>query len=313
MSIIEIKELNKSFGKQQVLKNVSLTIEEGEIMGLVGPNGAGKSTLINILLGLLKQDSGEVTLFGKSMTEHELAIKAQVGFVPQELALFEEATCYSNLLYFATLYNLYGKERAAACEEALELAGLLEERKKKVKLLSGGMKRRLNLVCATMHKPRILILDEPTVGIDPQSRNFIFEYLLRINRDEQCTLLYTTHYMEEIERLCDRLFILDKGEEVAFGDQASVRALVGGGQQVSVNLGIVPSAHLLEQITVLPGVLDLKVEDTYLSIQIAPQLFSLHALIQILESDNVNPLSIANEEISLEEVFLKLTGKELRA
>lgn len=312
MSYIAIDEITKHFDQKTVLKNVSFDVRKGEIMGLIGPNGAGKTTLINIILGLLQPDAGSITIDGLSMAKDEATIKQMIGYIPQEIALIDDSSCWNNLLYFATLYNLKGSERKARCEMALELTGLTEEKGKKVSKLSGGMKRRLNIACATMHDPSILILDEPTVGIDPQSRNYIFEYLLHLNRDKNCTILYTSHYMEEVDRLCDRLFILDEGQEVAFGDKESVRGLVESGRQIEFVTEQALAKDVTQLIAALPGVKDLSTRDNVLLIETLPALFSLGQAIRVLEDNNVTLLSVDSKQISLEQVFLELTGKELR-
>ncbi len=312
MSYIAIDEITKHFDQKTVLKNVSFDVRKGEIMGLIGPNGAGKTTLINIILGLLQPDAGSITIDGLSMAKDEATIKQMIGYIPQEIALIDDSSCWNNLLYFATLYNLKGSERKARCEMALELTGLTEEKGKKVSKLSGGMKRRLNIACATMHDPSILILDEPTVGIDPQSRNYIFEYLLHLNRDKTCTILYTSHYMEEVDRLCDRLFILDEGQEVAFGDKESVRGLVESGRQIEFVTEQALAKDVTQLIAALPGVKDLSTRDNVLLIETLPALFSLGQAIRVLEDNNVTLLSVDSKQISLEQVFLELTGKELR-
>lgn len=312
MSYIKIDEVSKRFDEKTVLQNVSFDIHKGEILGLIGPNGAGKTTLINILLGLLQADKGEVSFSGKRIEDDELAIKAKIGFIPQEIALIDDTSCWHNLLYFATLYNLRGKARTKACEDALQLIGLEAEKNKKVSKLSGGMKRRLNIACATMHKPELLILDEPTVGIDPQSRNYIFEYLLHLNREEQCTILYTSHYMEEVDRLCDRIFILDEGKEVAYGEKENIRALVESGRQVEFINETNLSDETIEEIKAIDGVKDARQKDNTLTLEISPTIFSLNKVIRLLEDRHINLLQVSYKQISLEQVFLELTGKELR-
>lgn len=312
MTYVEIKELSKRFDERTVLENVSFEIRKGEILGLIGPNGAGKTTLINILLGLLRPDKGTVSFDGQQMDEAEMAIKTKIGFIPQEIALIDDTSCWNNLLYFASLYNLSGKKRQEACSAALALIGLEAEKNKKVSKLSGGMKRRLNIACATMHKPEMLILDEPTVGIDPQSRNYIFEYLLDMNRNHDCTILYTSHYMEEVDRLCDRIFILDEGREVAYGDKDSIRALVESGRQVEFITEMDLDDRSLAALAAIEGVKDAKREHTSVTLEISPTLFSLNRAIRVLEEQSVNLLQVSYKQISLEQVFLELTGKDLR-
>lgn len=312
MNYVEIDRISKSFDRKAVLENISFEIRKGEIMGLIGPNGAGKTTLINIMLGILEAQTGQILYNGKQLKEDELNIKRKIGYIPQELALMEDTSCWNNLLYFATLYDLKGNERKEACTKALELANLVEEKNKKVKKLSGGMKRRLNIACGTMHKPELLILDEPTVGVDPQSRNFIFEHLLKLNREEDTTILYTSHYMEEVERLCDRIFILDEGQQVAFGDKDSIRALVEVGRQVNFTLDSMVNDTVIEELKALDGVQNIEHREHIIKMEIRPTEFTLNKAIRILEENELNLLSVDYNQISLEQVFLELTGKELR-
>lgn len=312
MIYVEIKELSKRFDERTVLENVSFEIRKGEILGLIGPNGAGKTTLINILLGLLRPDKGTVSFDGQQMDEAEMEIKSKIGFIPQEIALIDDTSCWNNLLYFASLYNLSGKNRQEACSAALALIGLEAEKNKKVSKLSGGMKRRLNIACATMHKPEMLILDEPTVGIDPQSRNYIFEYLLDLNRHHGCTILYTSHYMEEVDRLCDRIFILDEGREIAYGDKDSIRALVESGRQVEFITEMDLDDHSLAALAAIEGVKEVQREQNVLTLEISPTIFSLNRAIRVLEEESVTLLQVSYKQISLEQVFLELTGKDLR-
>lgn len=335
MAFVEIKSLSKRFQDKQVLDQISFSIEKGEFMGLVGPNGAGKTTLINLMMGLLPADEGEVLLDGHSMAHNDLALKQRIAYVPQELALYKDASCWENLLYFATLYNLFGQERKEKAEKALEVVGLTAERNSKVKKLSGGMARRLNLACAIMHDPEFLILDEPTVGIDAQSRNFIFEYLEAINA-QGVTILYTSHYMEEIEKLCDRVFIIDKGQEIACGTQDQIRGLVADTRKIDFVFASPLSPEKLASLSAFPGVKNLSVgakkegkaqlnlpeasraqaagpeAADHLQLEIVADAFSLNAFLQALEQDT-EILSIDYRRVSLEEVFLALTGRELRA
>ena len=215
MSIIKVENITKRFKDKLVLDNISFDIEEGEIFGLIGPNGAGKSTLINIITNLMMADSGNVFVEGKNLLEDTIYIKSIIGLVPQELAIIEQLTPYDNLEYFGYLYGLSGKLLKDRINEALEFAGLVDVKKKKISKLSGGMKRRLNLAIAILNHPKILILDEPTVGVDPQSRNHIFDFLRKLSNENNTTIIYTSHYMEEVEHLCSKIFIIDEGNEIA--------------------------------------------------------------------------------------------------
>ena len=232
MSLIEVKNITKRFDENIVLDNISLSIDEGDIFGLIGPNGAGKSTLIKIMTGLWDSNGGDVIIDGYNIKEEPLRVKEQIGLVPQEIALYESISAYDNLEFFGYLYGLKGKQLKARIDEALELVGLEGKRKEKVQKFSGGMKRRLNIACAILHHPRILIMDEPTVGIDPQSRNHIFEFTKRINRENKTTVIYTSHYMEEVEMLCNNIFIIDLGQEVAYGSKKSIKSMISNNDRI---------------------------------------------------------------------------------
>ena len=214
--IIEVKNLQKSYKNNKALNGLNFDLYKGEILGILGPNGAGKSTTINILSTILKKDGGEILYFGKQIEKNEKEIKSKLGIVPQDLAIFEDVSAYKNITFFASLYGLKGKELEDMANYALKFAGLEERKNDKPKTYSGGMKRRLNIACSIAHKPEILILDEPTVGIDPQSRNHILEDLKRL-KNEGTTIIYTTHYMEEIEQIADRVIIVDKGKKIEEG------------------------------------------------------------------------------------------------
>lgn len=217
MKILEVNGLKKTYGEKVAVKDVSFYVLEGEILGFLGPNGAGKSTTINILSTTLKKDNGEIKFKGNDIYKNEKEYKKSLGIVPQRLALFDNLSAYENVKYFASFYGLKGSLLKERVLEALEMVGLKEKKDETPKTYSGGMKRRLNIACALAHKPEILILDEPTVGIDPQSRNHILESIKKL-RDEGTTVIYTTHYMEEVESICDRVVIVDLGEVIEDGE-----------------------------------------------------------------------------------------------
>lgn len=311
MSNISVKNVTKRFNDKLVLDNISFDIREGDIFGLIGPNGAGKSTLINIMTGLLKANSGEVEIGGHSITKDPIGAKELIGLVPQELAIIEQLSAYDNLEYFGAFYGLGGKLLKDRINEALELTGLTDRKKEPVKKFSGGMKRRLNLSIAIMHRPRILIMDEPTVGVDPQSRNCIFEYVKNINRENGTTVLYTSHYMEEVESLCNNIFILDLGQEIASGSKASIKSMAGVSGKVRLQLDIV-TEELILKIKGLKGVRDLFISDGVITIFVDESSFMLEELILLTTRENRKIKNLNLEEASLEEVFLSLTGKKLR-
>ena len=309
--MIEIKDVTKSYGRHKVLQNVSFEIMEGELFGLLGPNGAGKSTLIDILTGIQSMDSGEIFINGKSIKTDKVEIRKQLGLVPQDIALLEELNAFDNLEYFGGLYGLAGQELKSQIEKLLEVAGLTDKKKEKVKNYSGGMKRRLNIAVAMLHNPSILILDEPTVGVDAQSRQHIFDYIQSL-AEQGTTILYTSHYMEEIETLCKRVFILDLGEEVAYGTKEEVKKLVGHTQTVSLTLDRVPAGFDEVLKNSENGIQFVTVNGQDITLTIDQTIFSMMKLIEQVEQAQLVIKSVNVKETTLEEAFLQLTGKTLR-
>ena len=309
--MIEIKDVTKSYGRQKVLQNVSFEIMEGELFGLLGPNGAGKSTLIDILTGIQSMDSGDIFINGKSIKTDKVEIRKHLGLVPQDIALLEELNAVDNLEYFGGLYGLAGQELKSQIEKLLEVAGLTDKKKEKVKNYSGGMKRRLNIAVAMLHNPSILILDEPTVGVDAQSRQHIFDYIQSL-AEQGTTILYTSHYMEEIETLCKRVFILDLGEEVAYGTKEEVKKLVGHTQTVSLTLDRVPAGFDEVLKNSENGIQFVTVDGQDISLTIDQTIFSMMKLIEQVEQAQLVIKSVNVKETTLEEAFLQLTGKTLR-
>ena len=309
--MIEIKDVTKSYGRQKVLQNVSFEIMEGELFGLLGPNGAGKSTLIDILTGIQSMDSGEIFINGKSIKTDKVEIRKHLGLVPQDIALLEELNAVDNLEYFGGLYGLAGTELKSQIEKLLEVAGLTDKKKEKVKNYSGGMKRRLNIAVAMLHNPSILILDEPTVGVDAQSRQHIFDYIQSL-AEQGTTILYTSHYMEEIEALCKRVFILDLGEEVAYGTKEEVKKLVGHTQTVALTLDRVPAGFDEVLKNSENGIQFVTVDGQDMELTIDQTIFSMMKLIEQVEQAQLVIKSVNVKETTLEEAFLQLTGKTLR-
>ncbi|MDY6228903.1 MULTISPECIES: ABC transporter ATP-binding protein [unclassified Clostridium] len=310
MSIIEVKNVTKRFNDKLVLDNVSYEVEKGEIFGFIGPNGAGKSTLINIMTSLLVPDSGSIKICGYDILKEPIKAKECIGYVPQDISLMEELTAYDNLEFFGALYGLKGKELKMRIREALEVTGLVEKKKEKVKKFSGGMKRRLNIAAAIMHHPKVLIMDEPTVGVDPQSRNHIFNFTKNICKEWGTTVIYTSHYMEEVEELCKRVFIIDLGKEIAYGSEEEIKASVFPNNKVIIEAkGL--SAEVIIKIEKLEGVLNLKEKEDSITLTIDSN-FKLHTVLTIMEEYEVNIKKISYEESKLEDVFLSLTGKTLR-
>ncbi|WBW97066.1 ABC transporter ATP-binding protein [Oceanirhabdus sp. W0125-5] len=311
MSSIQVRNVTKRFDDKLVLDNISFSVEEGDIFGLIGPNGAGKSTLINIMTGLWESNGGEITIGGHCIKKNPLKAKEHIGLVPQEVALFESVSAYDNLEFFGSLYGLKGALLKERINEALEITGLLEKKKEKIKKFSGGMKRRLNIAAAIMHHPKILIMDEPTVGIDPQSRNHIFEFTKRINREYKTTVIYTSHYMEEVDLLCNKIFIMDLGNEIAYGSKKQVKSMISDKNKVILKLNEYTGEMLLK-FKSIDGVKDCSEEDGLIKLLVEENYFKLEGLLKIIQSYNVKIKGINFEEPSLEEVFLALTGKKLR-
>ncbi len=310
MKFIETKNLTKRFNDKLVIDNVSLGIEKGEIFGLLGPNGAGKSTLINLMVGLLKIDRGEVVIGGYNISKEPLKAKEKIGLVPQEIALFENLNAKENLEYWGGLYGLRGAMLKERINEALEIAALQEHIKKPVKKYSGGMKRRLNIAAAMMHHPEVLIMDEPTVGIDPQSRNHIFEVVKKMNKEYNSTIIYTSHYMEEIEALCDNIFILDLGKEVAYGSKEQLKRMVISDKVIKIKAQG-ELEKLMFDIKKLSTIRGVEIKGEELKI-IANEKITLNELFNEISKHKVEVKNIGIEEPTLEEVFLTLTGKKLR-
>jgi ABC-2 type transport system ATP-binding protein len=310
MSKIEIKNLTKRFSDKLVLDNVSLKIEEGEVFGLLGPNGAGKSTLINLMVGLIKPDNGDAVVEGYSIKKEPIKVRERIGVVPQEIALFESLNAKDNLEYFGGLYGLKGTTLKKRIDEAIEIAGLEGNLKKKVKTYSGGMKRRLNIVAAMMHHPEILIMDEPTVGVDPQSRNHIFQVVKEMNKNYNTTIIYTSHYMEEVEHLCSNIFILDLGKEVAFGTKEQLKRMVQDDKVFRIKAAGDLNTLLfnLKKNSKIRGI---EKEMDGLKIITSSEL-NLNEVLNQIQASNVQVKNLGIEEPSLEEVFLTLTGKKLR-
>ncbi|MDS0526995.1 ABC transporter ATP-binding protein [Clostridium sp. SHJSY1] len=310
MKVIEINNISKRFKDKLALDNVSIQVEKGEIFGLLGPNGAGKSTLINIMVNTLLPDSGDIKICGHDVVKEPIDAKKDIGYVPQDIALMETLNAYDNLEYFGALYGLKGKELKERIDEALDIIGLKDKKKQVVKKYSGGMKRRLNIGIAILHHPKVLILDEPTVGVDPQSRQHIFDFVKRIGNEWGTTVLYTSHYMEEIEELCERVFIMDLGVEVAYGRKEDIKSSVFPNNKVLIDVSDVKGETIIK-IKETKGVIKVLEGEKQISLTINHD-FKLGECLSILEKDNININRISYEEVKLEDVFLTLTGKNLR-
>jgi ABC-2 type transport system ATP-binding protein len=309
-SVLEASGLQKRFGDIEAVRGVTFRIEPGETYGLLGPNGAGKTTSISMVSGLLQRDAGEVLINGAQMTTSTLGPKADVGLVPQDLAIYPDLTARENLRFFGRLYGMRGSELDRRADEVLDVIGLRDRGDDRADEFSGGMKRRLNIGIGLFHQPKLLILDEPTVGVDPQSRNAILESVEHLSA-EGMAVLYTTHYMEEAERLCDRVGIIDQGEIKAEGTRKELVQLVGQLDRIRVSASG-GGDGAVAGIRELPGVSEVTQADGTVEILAADAGQVLAPALAILTSNGVGVSSVAVEEPDLEAVFLHLTGKALR-
>ncbi len=309
-NVISVKNLTKKYKNLTAIDNLSFDVYEGEILGLLGPNGSGKSTTINCLLSLLIFEHGIIKIFNKEMTSESYDIKKDIGVIFQEVAVFEELTVYENIDYFCGLYITDKKQRAEYIEDAIKLVGLEEFKKFYPKQLSGGLLRRLNIACGIAHKPKLIFLDEPTVAVDPQSRNNILDGIKKL-RDEGATILYTTHYMEEVELLCDRIIILDKGKIIAQGTTEELKDLAKIEEKITVEVENITD-EAIEKIKEFKTVEEATLNKNILLITYKKGNNNLRKLIDFLEENKVTYNKIFSERPTLNDVFLELTGKELR-
>ncbi|MCW5714131.1 MAG: ABC transporter ATP-binding protein [Bauldia sp.] len=308
--VLEATGLRKQFGQLQAVKDISIQIAPGETYGLLGPNGSGKTTTISMICGLLPADGGEVLVAGMPMTTTTLEPKKIVGLVPQDLAIYPDLTARENLTFFGRLYGIPSATLKARVEEVLRVIGLLDRAGDRSGTFSGGMKRRLNIGIGLIHGPSLLVLDEPTVGVDPQSRNSILESIEKL-AGAGIAVLYTTHYMEEAERLCDRVAIIDGGEIRAQGTQDELVRLVGENERIKIT-GSGPIAAAAERMRQIPGVAGASAADGELSVLAADAGATLTTVLQELAAQGVAIASVAVEKPDLETVFLHVTGKALR-
>lgn len=309
-NIIEVKNLTKSYKKMKAIDNLSFDVYKGEILGLLGPNGSGKSTTINCILSLLNFDKGSIKIFGKEMTPDAYDLKAKIGVVFQDVAVFEELTVYENIDYFCGLYIKDKNTRKQYIEDAIKLVGLEEFKKFYPKQLSGGLLRRLNIACGIAHKPKIIFLDEPTVAVDPQSRNNILDGIKQL-RDNGATIVYTTHYMEEVELICDRIIILDKGKILKAGTSDELKELAKIEEKITVEVNNLEEKYINE-IKGMNGVDEVTYNSNVLLIKYREGKNNLVELMEYLRKENVKYNKIYSERPTLNDVFLELTGKELR-
>jgi ABC-2 type transport system ATP-binding protein len=308
--MITLRSVSKSFGKIEAVKNVSFNIQRGEIFGILGPNGAGKSTIVNILNTLIKPDSGDVIIDGVDIKNDGNTIKLIMGVVPQEIALYEELSAYENMMFWGGLYDIPEKELTANVTKTLEIVDLVNRKDDRIKTFSGGMKRRINIACSLLHSPKILVLDEPTVGVDPQNRNHIFEVIERLN-NEGMTIIYTTHYMEEAERFCDKIAIIDTGQIVAQGTLKELRHVSDIKDVLTIKLADADNDTITRITSENPS---FRFDSTSGSFKVECGNIGNDTSIIINKIQNSGGVieRINSQGTNLESIYLKLTGKELR-
>jgi ABC-2 type transport system ATP-binding protein len=307
---IEIKELRKSFGENKAVDGVSFNVAQGEIFSLLGPNGAGKTTTISMLSCLLRPDSGEALILGHSLRKDPQGVKSVLGVVPQEIALYEDLSARENLAFWGKMYGLRGAALQARIDEVLEIIGLADRAKERIKKYSGGMKRRVNIGVALLHKPQVIYMDEPTVGIDPQSRRSILDSVKAFNR-QGTTVLYTTHYMEEAQELSDHVAIMDHGKLIAQGTHEELVRIVGELDRLELALNV-PAEAVLEPWRAVEGVRQVSAADGVVTLLVDDSNRVLPGLFEAATRAGARITSVKIQEPNLEAVFLHLTGRALR-
>lgn len=308
--VIKVKNLVKRYGDLIALDHFNLEVNEGEIFGLLGPNGSGKTTAINCILSLLKYDKGSIEIYDKPMSPDAYDIKRNIGIIMQNVAVFDELTVFENIDYFCGMYISDKKKRRELVEEAIDFVGLKDFRKFYPKKLSGGLLRRLNIACGIAHKPKLIILDEPTVAVDPQSRNNILEGIQRLNR-EGATIVYTSHYMEEVEEICTRIAIMDKGKIIATGTNDELKGMINTGEKLTVEIFKIENS-ILEGVRNLPNILSAEYNGNLIVAKSSTGKNNIVALLDYLKSKNITVGKVYSEPPTLNDVFLEITGKELR-
>jgi len=309
--LLETTDLKKTFKNKVAVDNVNLYLEKGESVGLLGPNGAGKSTTISMISSLIKPTSGEVLWHGKSVVKNPNIIRDVLGVVPQEIAIYEELTAYENLQFFGRIYGLKGKALEQKIDETLKIVGLEDRKKDLVKTFSGGMKRRINIAVALLHEPEFIIMDEPTVGIDPQSRNYILEMVRKLNEEKGMTVLYTSHYMEEVERLCDRIYIMDHGKIIATGTKEELTSILSSEEKIVIELDR-PYPNFVEKLEQNEKILQVSVSEKGIDLIVPKNSQLLGEIFHIAEKLDVQIVHVNVQVPTLEDVFLHLTGRNLR-
>ena len=307
--IATMKNVIKRYGETTALDHLNLDVKEGEILGLLGPNGAGKTTAIRTLCGLIDADSGEIQVFGQKQNVRNLDVRRNIGIVTQEITVFSDLSAIENLRYFGGLYGLRGAELASNVAEMLEFVELSDRAKKRPKTFSGGMQRRLNIACALVHKPKLVIMDEPTVGIDPQSRNHILESVKRLAQ-KGTTVLYTSHYMEEVQAISDRISIMDAGRVIAEGTLDELMGRIKHEDRLNLH-AVSPSDALTEELRAISGVKNITVTGNHYLIVSGAGSGNINRIMEIAGRHG-GVTSFSEDNPNLEDVFLTLTGKKLR-
>ena len=308
--VVKVDGLVKRYDKVVALDYLDLQVEEGEIFGLLGPNGSGKTTAINCILSLLKYDKGRIEIFGKKMGPNAYDIKKDIGIIMQNVAVFDELTVYENISYFCGLYIKNREEVKKLTKEAIRFVSLEDYKNFYPKKLSGGLLRRLNIACGIVHKPKLIILDEPTVAVDPQSRNKILEGIKKLN-EEGATIIYTSHYMEEVEQICSNIAIIDKGRVIAKGTKDDLKAMISVGEKIQVEVFHMEE-KILEELRKLPNVYSVEYGENLLEIKSKKGKNNLVSVLEFMQRMNINFGKIITEVPTLNDVFLEITGKELR-
>ena len=308
--VIKIENLVKRYHELLALDHFNLEIDEGEVFGLLGPNGSGKTTTMNCILSLLSYDKGSIEVFGKEMRPDSYELKRQIGVVMQNVAVFDELTVYENIDYFCGLYIQDKALRKQYVEEAMEFVGLQEFRKFFPRKLSGGLLRRLNIACGIAHKPKLIFLDEPTVAVDPQSRNKILEGIEELNR-KGATIVYTSHYMEEVEQICTRIAIMDKGKNLAIGTKEELKQMIKKSEEIRIEMVDIPKEYLTE-IRDIKHVYEVCFENHQLHVLCSGGKHNLLRILDYLQSKELSFGRVYSELPTLNDVFLEITGKELR-
>ncbi|MBM6615654.1 ABC transporter ATP-binding protein [Desemzia sp. RIT804] len=309
--MIEVKNLGKNFKKKIAVDDVSMYLDEGESVGLLGPNGAGKSTTISMISTLLPPTKGTVKYNGKNVLKEPEELRPILGVVPQEIALYEELSAYENMSFFGKVYGISGKKLEDKIQETLDLVGLKERQKDAVETYSGGMKRRINIAVALMHDPEILIMDEPTVGIDPQSRNYILEMVRKLNRERGLTVLYTSHYMEEVEKLCDRVYIMDHGQIIASGTKEELKSILSNEETIQIQVEETKS-EFRDLLSSQEGVNQVLEDEAGYNLIVSKGEQLLGEIFDHAKQANIKIIGIHVKTPTLEDVFLHLTGRKLR-